>query len=143
MVYGKLLSPGAHHTLTAYQIYDIQPVGELDQWASGPFEAKLVDDIIVARGAINSKGALVAELMAIKALRETIGVPTNIVFTFDDARAHKAAIRDLGFKQPLIYPMSRGTSPSMYYTAAPLKMVSASSGSDAMPPHYAHALTSG
>ena len=27
----------------------------------------------------------------------------------------------------------------MYYTAAPLKMVSASSGSDAMPRHYAHA----
>ena len=62
-------------------------MGELDQWASGSFEAKLVDDKIVSRGAINSKGALVAELMAIKALRETIGVPANIVFTFDGARS--------------------------------------------------------
>jgi hypothetical protein len=34
--------------------------------------------------------------------------------------------------------MSGGTNPSIYYTAPPLKMVSASSGSDAMPPHYAH-----
>jgi len=365
VVYGKLLSPGSHHTLTAYQMYDTQPVGELDKWASGPFEAKISDGKIIARGAINSKGALVAELMAIKALKETIGVPLNIVFTFDgeeevgswqlrrflkehpekmlnaeaewcpstcstqykDTRitlggkgcidlqlvcdhsrgpvhsscapvvanpawrlvwalesmkgeddriaiegfydgvkgpepgdralleklaesgeeekmkkqwgvkgfmkglkgadliqaymfeptltinglqsgyvgpaaytinppwakanmdirlvpgmdaddiwrkveahlkkygfndvelrlngwranahrspantrivaAHKAAIKDMGFNEPLLYPMSGGTGPSMYYTAAPLKMVSASSGSDAMPPHYAHA----
>ncbi len=365
VVYGQLLSPQAHHTITAYQMYDTQPIGELDKWTNGPFEAKLVDGKIVARGAINSKGALTAEIMAIKALKETIGVPINIVFTFDgeeeigswqlrrflrdhpekmlkaeaewcpstfsmdyrdtritlggkgcidlqivcdysrgpvhsscapivtnpawrlvwalesmkgsddkiaiegfydgvegpepgdrtllenlavageeekmkqqwgvksfmkglhgadliqaymfdptltinglqsgyvgpaaytinppwakanldirlvpgmdaddvwrkveahlknhgftdielklngwkanahrspvDTRivaAHRAAIKDLGFKEPMIYPMSGGTGPSMYYTAAPLKMVSASSGSDGMPPHYAHA----
>ncbi len=83
VVYGKLLSLGAHHTIAAYQMYDTQPIGELDKWASPPFEAKIVDGKIVARGAINSKGALVAELMAIKALQEIAGVPVNIVFTFD------------------------------------------------------------
>ena len=83
VVYGKLLSPGAHHTITAYQMYDTQPVGEFDKWTSPPFDAKIVDGKIVARGAINSKGALVAELMAIRALREVAGVPVNIVFTFD------------------------------------------------------------
>jgi len=31
--------------------------------------------------------------------------------------AHRAAIRDLGFNEPMIYPMSGGTGPSMYYTA--------------------------
>lgn len=36
VVYGKLLSPDAHHTITAYQMYDTQPVGELDKWASPP-----------------------------------------------------------------------------------------------------------
>jgi hypothetical protein len=35
--------------------------------------------------------------------------------------------------------MSGGTSPSRYYTVHPLRMVSASSGSDSMPPHLAHA----
>ena len=73
VVYGKLLSPGAHHTITAYQMYDTQPVGEFDKWTSPPFDAKIVDGKIVARGAINSKGALVAELMAIRALREVWG----------------------------------------------------------------------
>ena len=29
VVYGKLLSPGTQHPLTAYQMYDTQPVGEL------------------------------------------------------------------------------------------------------------------
>jgi acetylornithine deacetylase/succinyl-diaminopimelate desuccinylase-like protein len=83
IVYGTLLSPGMHHTLAAYQMYDTQPIGELDKWVNPPFEAKIVDGKIVARGAINSKGALVAELMAIKTLQETVGVPVNIVFTFD------------------------------------------------------------
>ena len=83
VVYGKLLSLGAQRTITAYQMYDTQPVGELDKWMSPPFEAKILEGKIVARGAINSKGALVAELMAIKALREVAGVPINIAFTFD------------------------------------------------------------
>jgi acetylornithine deacetylase/succinyl-diaminopimelate desuccinylase-like protein len=83
VVYGKLLSIGAHRTIAAYQMYDTQPVGELDKWTSPPFEAKVLEGKIVARGAINSKGVLVAELMAIKALREVTGVPVNIVFTFD------------------------------------------------------------
>jgi acetylornithine deacetylase/succinyl-diaminopimelate desuccinylase-like protein len=49
VVYGKLLSPGAHHTITAYQMYDTQPIGELDKWASPPFEAKIIENKIVAR----------------------------------------------------------------------------------------------
>jgi hypothetical protein len=45
----------------------------------------------------------------------------------------------MGFNEPLIYPMSGGTGPSMYYTAPPLNMASASAGSDSTVPHYAHA----
>jgi acetylornithine deacetylase/succinyl-diaminopimelate desuccinylase-like protein len=84
IIYGTLLNSNAHHTIVAYQMYDTQPFGELDKWSSPPNKAEVVDGRIIARGAINSKGVLVAELMAIKALLETMGeVPVNVVFTFD------------------------------------------------------------
>ena len=84
VVYGTMTNTKAPHTIVAYQMYDTQPVGELDKWTSPPFEAKIVDGKIIARGAINSKGILVAELMAMKSLNEIAGeIPVNIIFTFD------------------------------------------------------------
>jgi acetylornithine deacetylase/succinyl-diaminopimelate desuccinylase-like protein len=53
--------------------------------------------------------------------------------------AHRRAIAAMGLEKPLIYPMSGGTGPGMYYTASPLSMDTASAGSEGLPPHYAHA----
>ena len=83
VVHGKLRGEKAKRTIVAYQMYDTQPVEDPEAWASPPFEAKILDDKIIARGAINSKGPLVAELMAMKALREVTDMPVNIIFTFD------------------------------------------------------------
>jgi acetylornithine deacetylase/succinyl-diaminopimelate desuccinylase-like protein len=84
VVYGRLRGKRAKHTIVAYQMYDTQPVLDAESWVSPPFEAGIVEGRIVARGAINSKGALVAELMAMKALREVAGdMPVNVFFTFD------------------------------------------------------------
>lgn len=84
VIYGKLIGDRAKRTIVAYQMYDTQPVIDPELWISPPFEARIVDDKIIARGAINSKGPLMAELMAIRAVKEATGeMPVNIIFTFD------------------------------------------------------------
>ncbi len=56
-----------------YGHYDVQPVGQLSEWSSGPFAAAIIDDKLFARGASNSKGDLVARLAAIEAYQKSFG----------------------------------------------------------------------
>lgn len=56
-----------------YGHYDVQPVGQLAHWSSGPFAAPIVDGRLYARGASNSKGDLVARLAAVEAYQKSYG----------------------------------------------------------------------
>src|SRR5687767_15067300 len=56
-----------------YGHYDVQPVGQLTEWSSGPFAAVVNEGRLVARGASNSKGDLVARLAAVEAYQKTYG----------------------------------------------------------------------
>ena len=56
-----------------YGHYDVQPVGQLTEWSSGPFAAVVSDGVLYARGASNSKGDLVARLAAVEAYQKTYG----------------------------------------------------------------------
>src|SRR5918997_4849277 len=56
-----------------YGHYDVQPIGQLSEWSSGPFAASLVGDKLYARGASTSKGDLVARLAAVEAYQKTYG----------------------------------------------------------------------
>src|ERR687894_1713601 len=56
-----------------YGHYDVQPIGQLSEWSSGPFAASVVGDKLYARGASNSKGDLVARLAAVEAYQKTFG----------------------------------------------------------------------
>ncbi|HEX8144431.1 MAG TPA: M20/M25/M40 family metallo-hydrolase [Pyrinomonadaceae bacterium] len=56
-----------------YGHYDVQPVGQLSSWSSGPFAAALIDGKVYARGAANSKGDLVARLAAVEAYQKSFG----------------------------------------------------------------------
>ncbi|HEX8459012.1 MAG TPA: M20/M25/M40 family metallo-hydrolase [Pyrinomonadaceae bacterium] len=56
-----------------YSHYDVQPVGQLTAWTSGPFAAEVRDGRLYARGAANSKGDLVARLAAVEAYQKTFG----------------------------------------------------------------------
>lgn len=78
---------GAPRTLLVYGMYDVQPV-DGQAWTTPPFAAEIWDhpsggESIVARGACNSKGPLMAFLHAIEALRATSGVPVNIKWTIE------------------------------------------------------------
>src|SRR5437762_4597155 len=60
IIYGEC--GGGPKTFVVYGHYDVQPVGHLGEWSSGPFAATIQDDKLYARGAANSKGDLVARL---------------------------------------------------------------------------------
>ena len=65
IVYGEC--GAGDRCFVVYGHYDVQPVGQLTEWSSGPFAAHVADDRLYARGASNSKGDLVARLAAIEA----------------------------------------------------------------------------
>ena len=79
---------GAKKTISHYFMYDTQPFDEKG-WSSPPLAANVVNmppfgRTIIARGAINSKGPLVAFLNACESIIAVEGkLPFNIVFTCD------------------------------------------------------------
>ncbi len=79
---------GAKKTISKYSMYDTQPFDE-EEWSSPPLAANVVNlepfgKTIISRGAINSKGPLVAFLNACEAILAVEGkLPVNIVFTCD------------------------------------------------------------
>jgi len=74
-------------TLLLYGMYDVQPVDDQD-WTTPPFAAEIWNhplggESIVARGACNSKGPLMAMLHVIEAFRENGGLPVHIKWTIE------------------------------------------------------------
>lgn len=83
IVYGKL-DVGAEKTIIVYNMYDVQPVEPLDKWEVPPFEARIVGDRIIARGAYNTKGALMSTLLGIESFYK-VGAepPVNVLFVLE------------------------------------------------------------
>jgi acetylornithine deacetylase/succinyl-diaminopimelate desuccinylase-like protein len=82
---------GAPKTIVVYFMYDTQPFDE-KRWSSPPLEARRVRDfagfpeVVVARGAINSKGANRFALNALESIAAVHGkLPVNVIFTCDGA----------------------------------------------------------
>ena len=78
---------GAPKTLLVYGMYDVQPVDD-QVWTTPPFAAEVWDHpfggpSLVARGACNSKGPLMAFLHVLEAFRATGGLPVNIKWTIE------------------------------------------------------------
>jgi acetylornithine deacetylase/succinyl-diaminopimelate desuccinylase-like protein len=82
------LDVGAEKTGILYGMYDVQPVGDLDQWDHPPFGAKIVrmkphGEVLVNRGAYNSKGALAGMLLAIRTMVDRGEMPLNMHFVIE------------------------------------------------------------
>ncbi len=82
IIYGKL-DVGAEKTVILYNMYDVQPVEPLELWESPPFEARVVGDRIIARGAFNTKGALMSSLLGIEILARMDKLPVNVIFALE------------------------------------------------------------
>jgi len=76
---------GANKTVIIYMMYDVQPAEDVELWRVPPFEGKIVEmapfkKVLMARGAVNSKGPLVAFLNALEAVRQVDESPVNLIF---------------------------------------------------------------
>ncbi|HTG86705.1 MAG TPA: M20/M25/M40 family metallo-hydrolase [Pyrinomonadaceae bacterium] len=79
IIYGECGS--GPKTFMVYGHYDVQPVGHLTDWSTGPFAAEIRDEKLYARGAANSKGDLIARLAAVEAYQKSFGkLPVTLRF---------------------------------------------------------------
>ena len=71
--------PG-RRTVMIYGHYDVQPVDPLELWDSPPFEPRIADGIVFARGSTDNKGQILAHILGIaETLREKGGLPVNLI----------------------------------------------------------------
>ncbi len=88
VVYGRIDTPGAKHTIIFYAHYDGQPVTP-SEWQGGNPYAPVIrkvdgEDRIFARSASDDKGTIIAQLAALDALRAAkIPLKANIRFVWE------------------------------------------------------------
>jgi acetylornithine deacetylase/succinyl-diaminopimelate desuccinylase-like protein len=71
-------------TVLIYGHYDVQPAVPLDLWTSPPFEPRLTDGIITARGAADNKGQIMAHILGVEtALSAREELPVNVIFVVE------------------------------------------------------------
>jgi acetylornithine deacetylase/succinyl-diaminopimelate desuccinylase-like protein len=71
-------------TLLMYGHYDVQPVDPLDQWQTPPFEPRIEDGILYARGSTDDKGQFYAHIKALEAyVRTGTELPVNLKFILE------------------------------------------------------------
>ncbi|SFU65501.1 dipeptidase [Alicyclobacillus macrosporangiidus] len=85
VVYGDWLHAGADKpTLLFYGHFDVQPADPLELWTSPPFDPRVEDGCIFARGASDMKGSLLLPAIACEALLKTEGkLPVNVKFLYE------------------------------------------------------------
>ncbi len=68
-------------TVLFYGHYDVQPADPLGEWTSPPFEPRVENGTIYARGVADNKGQILAHLLGVeRALREKGDLPVNVIF---------------------------------------------------------------
>lgn len=71
-------------TVLVYGHYDVQPAEPLELWDTPPFEPRVVDGDIRARGASDDKGQVYAHVKGAEALLQLDGaLPVNLVFVIE------------------------------------------------------------
>jgi len=84
LVFARSEQRPERRTLLIYGHYDVQPVDPLDLWDSPPFEPRLEDGIIYARGACDDKGQLYTHVKALEAyVKEGVELPVNLKFIIE------------------------------------------------------------
>jgi acetylornithine deacetylase/succinyl-diaminopimelate desuccinylase-like protein len=84
LVVGRHQGPAGSPHVVVYGHYDVQPPGPLDAWHSPPFEATVRDGRLYGRGTGDNKGQHLAQLLGLRALRDTTGaLPCSVTVLLD------------------------------------------------------------
>lgn len=78
-VVGSRSAPPGAPTVLLYSHYDVQPPGDRNLWDSDPFELASRDGRWYGRGSADCKGNIIAHLLALRALGDSLGVGVRIV----------------------------------------------------------------
>jgi acetylornithine deacetylase/succinyl-diaminopimelate desuccinylase-like protein len=79
LVYADWLHATGKATALMYGHYDVQPPDPLDEWISPPFEPTERNGNLYARGAVDDKGQVVAQIKALESLMAGNGsLPINV-----------------------------------------------------------------
>jgi acetylornithine deacetylase/succinyl-diaminopimelate desuccinylase-like protein len=71
-------------TVLIYGHYDVQPADPLDLWKTPPFEPRIEDGVIYARGSTDNKGQILAHILGIQeALAEDGDLPVNVILLIE------------------------------------------------------------
>src|SRR5437764_900368 len=80
-------------TLTIYGHYDVQPPDPLSEWRTPPFEPRVADGLVYARGCADNKGNHMAALKAAEYALAAGGPPVNRRFLLEGEAEYSAAER--------------------------------------------------
>ena len=79
LVYADWLHAAGKPTMLVYGHYDVQPPDPVDEWLSPPFEPTERNGNLYARGAVDDKGQVVAQVKALESLLAADGaLPLNV-----------------------------------------------------------------
>jgi acetylornithine deacetylase/succinyl-diaminopimelate desuccinylase-like protein len=74
----------AKRTVLIYGHYDVQPPEPLEGWTTHPFEPRVDEGRIYARGAADNKGQILAHILGVaETLREKGSLPVNVTFLIE------------------------------------------------------------
>jgi len=84
LVYADWLHAPGKPTVLIYGHYDVQPPDPLDEWITPPFEPTERNGNLYARGAVDDKGQVVAQVKALESLLATNkALPLNVRVLFE------------------------------------------------------------
>jgi acetylornithine deacetylase/succinyl-diaminopimelate desuccinylase-like protein len=84
LVYGDWLHAAGKPTALVYGHYDVQPTDPLDEWLSPPFEPAERNGNLYARGAVDDKGQVWAQVKAFESLlAANKSLPLNVRVLFE------------------------------------------------------------
>lgn len=70
-------------TVLFYGHYDVQPPDPLAEWQSAPFEPRIADGRVYARGSSDNKGQILAHILGSADLLAQKELPVNVVFLIE------------------------------------------------------------
>jgi acetylornithine deacetylase/succinyl-diaminopimelate desuccinylase-like protein len=84
LVYANWLHAEGKPTVLCYGHYDVQPTDPLDEWVSPPFEPEERNGNLYARGAVDDKGQVWAQVKALESLLvANKALPVNVRVLFE------------------------------------------------------------
>ncbi len=83
LVYADWLHAEGKPTVLVYGHYDVQPVDPIDEWLSPPFEPTERNGNLYARGAVDDKGQVWAQVKALESLLAGGKLPLNVRVIFE------------------------------------------------------------